>query len=436
MPSIHFPVSILQNGLKLTTEPPRGIKANLKRSYNDMTDEAFKHSRSEWNVLIFGLSFFHAVVQERRKFGPLGWNIRYQFNDSDLEASATMLRNFLNESETIPWDSMKFITGDINYGGRVTDDLDRLLLLCILRQYYTPEILEEGYRFSRSGQYYAPNLSTVNDYRRFIDTLPSEDAPEVFGMHENASLTLKINESASIISTILEIQPRSTTSSEGKSSDQQVLDLIAEMEQNHPQLIDQKDCSKSLFKLNNQGLMHCLSTVLIQEIERFNCLIAVMKASLVSLSRAIQGLESMSNELDNMYVSFLKMKIPSNWESVSYSSLRNLSSWFADLNKRVSFVRKWCQEGHPNTFWPSGFFNFSGFMTGVLQAHARKHRIPIDLLKFSFKFAKTKDPEKIQAAPEDGVFVSGLYLESARWNLQDSILEDQEVLQAPAELEM
>lgn len=55
MPVNYFPVSILQNGLKLTTEPPRGVKANLKRSYNDMTEDAFKHARPEWNILVFGL---------------------------------------------------------------------------------------------------------------------------------------------------------------------------------------------------------------------------------------------------------------------------------------------------------------------------------------------------------------------------------------------
>jgi dynein heavy chain len=215
MPAEYFPASVLQNGVKLTTEPPRGIKANLKRSYQELTQETFEkcEKKSEtWRKLLFGLCFFHSVVQERRKFGPLGFNIRYEFNDSDLETSITMLRMLLDEQEGVPWKALNYITGHINYGGRVTDDWDRRCLLSILQIFYTPEILKSEYTFSASGIYFAPLCDKLDEYRKYIEELPLNDPPEVFGMHENANITYQLNESATVLQTILKVQPRVATS--------------------------------------------------------------------------------------------------------------------------------------------------------------------------------------------------------------------------------
>jgi len=150
MPASYFPVAILQNGIKLTTEPPRGLKANLKRSFQDISDEFLDTcvKPTVFHKLTFGLCYFHAIIQERKKFGPLGWNIRYEFNDSDLETSKTVVKMLLSEGETIPWDAMLFVTGHINYGGRVTDDWDRRCLITILKKFITTDILEDAYRFS------------------------------------------------------------------------------------------------------------------------------------------------------------------------------------------------------------------------------------------------------------------------------------------------
>jgi dynein heavy chain len=99
MPASYFPVSVLQNGIKITTEPPRGLKANLKRSWESINDEFLNGCTKPevFHKLTWGLTFFHAIIQERRKFGPLGWNIRYEFNDSDLETSTTVMKMLLNE---------------------------------------------------------------------------------------------------------------------------------------------------------------------------------------------------------------------------------------------------------------------------------------------------------------------------------------------------
>ena len=72
----------------------------------------------------------------------------------------------------------------------MTDDWDRRTLMSILNIYMVPEILEEGYTFSKSGIYYAPPPGPISDTIAYFDSLPASDEPEVFGMHENANVTL------------------------------------------------------------------------------------------------------------------------------------------------------------------------------------------------------------------------------------------------------
>ena len=49
----------------------------------------------------------------------------------------------------MPWESLVYVTGQINYGGRVTDDNDRRCLMCILAQYFTVNVLDDTYKYSR-----------------------------------------------------------------------------------------------------------------------------------------------------------------------------------------------------------------------------------------------------------------------------------------------
>ena len=127
--SPKFPITFLQMSIKFTNEPPQGMKAGLKRTYAWFTQDMLDMSaRPQYKPLLYGLAFLHSVVQERRKFGPLGWNIPYEFNQSDLAASVQFVQNHVDElapKAPISWPTARFMFCEVHYGGRVTDDFDR-----------------------------------------------------------------------------------------------------------------------------------------------------------------------------------------------------------------------------------------------------------------------------------------------------------------------
>lgn len=170
---------------------------------------------------------------------------------------------FLDEQEDIPWDAMLYVTGHINYGGRVTDDWDRVCLLSILKKYYTVDILDDSYLLSSSGTYQVPVEGSLQSFKDYIAQLPLIDQPEVFGLHENANITFQAQESEKIVQTVLSIQPRMTSGSGGKSQDDIVSELAIELEGQLPPLLDRANAKKDLFKANEKGLMESLSTVLL-----------------------------------------------------------------------------------------------------------------------------------------------------------------------------
>jgi dynein heavy chain len=49
------------------------------------------------NLLVYVVSFFHAIIQDRRKYGKIGWNVNYDFNQSDFSISYRLLNMYLTK---------------------------------------------------------------------------------------------------------------------------------------------------------------------------------------------------------------------------------------------------------------------------------------------------------------------------------------------------
>ena len=192
----YFPQMLLHQSIKVTSEPPKGIKSSMIRSYNSVISsktELAEYNESKkmdiWQKLYLSLSFFHAIVRERRRFGPLGWTARYDFNDSDFRVSMLQLRNMVDSFEKGPFKALRYLTGLCNYGGRVTDDRDRRTLATILDDFYNENVIgSETYYIvnERFKKYYIFRGETAREYLDYVKHLPDEESPQLMGLHENA----------------------------------------------------------------------------------------------------------------------------------------------------------------------------------------------------------------------------------------------------------
>ena len=420
MPTASFPVLVLQSGIKVTKEPPKGLKANLRDSFLlAVTPEIWEGSKNPnaWKRLLFSLAYFHAVIQERRKFGALGWNIPYEWNQSDFAASIKTLALQLADAEegTVPWPALKYITGMINYGGRVTDFLDQRCLQTILGRFFDPVVINGRFNITADGVYCIPeDIQELSVVKKYLGDLPPFETPELFGLHSNADITYNRNSSRRSIDALLTLQPRAKGGGGGSNTDDKVFNDCARMLNDLPPPIDKSQAHEDTYRITEAGTMVSLGTVCSQEVDVFNFISDRLKKWLKELIKAIRGEVVMSSSLESMYNAIAIGRVPESWHDDSYLSLKPLASWFADTLRRIEFLRDWNDNGPPMSFWISGFYFPQGFLTGVLQTHSRAHKIPVDDIKFRTHIMRQTSGEEIEDTPESGVYIHGLYLEGAR----------------------
>ncbi|NXC20902.1 DYH17 protein, partial [Corythaeola cristata] len=414
-PEAHvIPQGLLENAIKITSEPPTGMRANLHKALDLFTQVPPPHRTALPHCGCTVQCRFLSPVSGRR-----GWNRPYPFNNGDLTISINVLYNYLEANAQVPWDDLRYLFGEIMYGGHITDDWDRRLCRTYLSEYIHTEMLE-GETYLAPGFLIPPSLD-YKGYHSYIDDHLPPESPHLYGLHPNAEIGFLTVTSDRLFRTVLEMQPKESDAGGGagvsreEKASRSVLDEIVERLPEPFNMVEimAKAVDKTPYVV-----------VAFQECERMNILTQEIRRSLKELDLGLKGELTITSDMEELANALFYDSVPESWTRYAYPSLLSLGAWYADLLLRIRELEVWTTDFVlPATVWLAGFFNPQSFLTAIMQSMARKNKWPLDKMCLSVEVTK-KNREDVTAPPREGSYVHGLFMEGARWDVLSGVIAD------------
>ena len=441
-----FPIGILQRSLKVVTEPPDGLKMNLKATFARLSEDVFEScENSAFKTLAYVLAFFHAAVQERRKYGKLGWNVPYDFNETDFRISFSLVKTYCDKvvrdgggrgSQTIPWKALKYLIGEAMYGGRVSDNYDRRILGAYLNEYFGDFLFDGFHKFAfyadaeARTEYTLPSSDGSHaEHIDAIERLPDVQTPEVLGLHGNADVAHSTHAAKALWSHVLALQSKMCASTESEDSSH-----ANNSEISSPLLAIVREilnvCTNPAYEFDlanarrrrGETTPSPTTVVLFQELERHNALKAVLRDSLRELLKAINGEIGMSRELDGVAEALSRGRLPAIWKAAAPPTDKDAQSWIAWFKQRETQFESWIEHGEPKVVWLGGLHCPETYIAALVQSACRARNWPLDASAMYTEVTQYRRPEDIDARPDIGCYISGLYLEGAVWDEREGAL--------------
>ena len=472
-PRDGFPLGLLQKSIKVTNEPPKGIKSGIHKTFATLVNSEFleRIDHPNWRVLVYATSFLHSVVQERRKFGELGWCIPYEYNYSDLEASLAFIEKYLNQLQSlsgitnvnqnlnISFPVIIYMICQIQYGGKITDNIDRELFIAYGEIYFRETLLQPETvltKVSNDTKYIVPNVVEHKSYMDYIERLPSVDNPELFGLNTNADITFRFKETKELIETIMNTRPKDSTSNSGKTREEIIQDkakaYLAQIAYDYPEdetlaMIAKLGGPKGL---TEKGLKVPLNIFLYQEIQRMQYVLYLVKKTFTDIIQAVDGHIIMTPDIVDAIDAVFDGKIPEFWiYDTSKSEISWLKPtftfWIDSLIERNEQLNNWLRHDRPRSFNLGLFFNPQGFLTAMKQEVVRIHKNAknsnkssaewsMDNVEYQTSVLNNKQQTEFDNGKDfhnDGVYISGLFLEGCKWTKEGLADSNEKRMQFP-----
>uniref|UniRef100_A0A6Q2XKD4 Cytoplasmic dynein 1 heavy chain 1 n=1 Tax=Esox lucius TaxID=8010 RepID=A0A6Q2XKD4_ESOLU len=213
------PVNLLRAGRIFVFEPPPGVKANMLRTFSSIPVARMCKAPNERARLYFLLAWFHAVIQERLRYAPLGWSKKYEFGESDLRSACDTMDTWLDDTakgrqnispDKIPWAALKTLMAQSIYGGRIDNDFDQRLLNTFLDRIFTTSSFDSEFKlaFKVDGHkdIKMPDGIRREEFMHWVELLPDTQTPSWLGLPSNAEMVLLTTQGTDMMGKMLKMQ--------------------------------------------------------------------------------------------------------------------------------------------------------------------------------------------------------------------------------------
>ncbi|KAF7784539.1 hypothetical protein Agabi119p4_704 [Agaricus bisporus var. burnettii] len=442
-PSI--PVNILRQSRLIMNEPPPGIKANLLDSLGTITSSKLSQGPAEKARLYFLLAWFHAVVQERLRYVPLGWSKSYDFNDSDMSSAFNTIDVWLNmaargktnvDPAIIPWDALRTLIKQSVYGGRVDSEFDQKILDAFVDGLFTPMAYNVDFDLipTMVGQQQllgVPDGTKMEHFLSWVQALPDREPPSWLSLPPTAERVIAIVQGNELLGKLRKMRMLaddedevvSTTAAKSQTAQPAWMRTLHERCREWLDQLPSQFATLSKQSSDNQDPLYRLFS---REGSVGQKLLDQVRKDLADIVKVCRGELKQTNHLRTLMSALTKGTIPEHWRRYTVNKTMAVTGWIADFARRLQQLDHVAKIDNLSNVevWLGGLFFPEAYITATRQAVAHRKKWSLETLHLRLDLERVNDPEAF--------IVDGLALEGASWMTDKLILNDGEVVRLNA----
>ncbi|KAF9498186.1 dynein heavy chain protein 1 [Pleurotus eryngii] len=425
-PSI--PVNILRQSRLIMNEPPPGIKANLVDSLRSIPSARLSQGPAEKVRLYFLLAWFHAVIQERLRYAPLGWSKIYDFNDSDMSAAFGMIDTWLASVSkgraninpaTIPWDALRSLIKQSVYGGRVDSEFDQRILDAFVDGLFTASAYDVDFALvpslGRDEVLGIPDGTKMEHFLTWVHGLPDREPPSWLSLPPTAERVIAIAQGNELLGKLRKMRmltdddDGATVSGPSKAESSQQPAWMRTLYERCREWLGVLPTKFNTLTSQNAESQDPLYRLFAREGFIGRKLLDQVQKDLSDVTKVCQGDLKQTNHLRTLMSTLTKGTIPDHWRRYKVNKAMTASGWVSDFARRLSQLDTISGlENLANVeVWLGGLFFPEAYITATRQAVAHRKRWSLETLHMRLDIERVNDPEAF--------IINGLALEGAAW---------------------